>query len=99
MSVRLAAQCGLGGEPLFPYLNWPPEARLSWLKLTMPKSTVLDAIVPGSLNDSMSALPTAPAVEEMLSFRPSREGERPDTEWVPCCRRSARGSSKLWPWL
>ena len=86
-------------EGLFPYLNWLPQARLSSLKLAMPTSTVLDSVVPGLLNDGMSALPTAPATEEMLSLRFSREGERPDAEWIPCCRRSTRGGSKLWPWL
>src|SRR5436305_7574130 len=97
-SVRLAAKCGLRGC-FFPYLNWPPQARLSWLKLALPRSTVLDMIGLGSLDDGMSRLPTAPAIEEMLSLRSSREGECPETELVSCCRWPTRGGSKLWPCL
>ena len=94
MSVRLCCTMWVG-ELLFPYPNWPPQAKLSWLKLALPESIVGDTIVLGSL-DGMSPLPAALATEKMLSLRSSREGERPDTEWIPCCRL---GTSELWPGL
>jgi len=74
---------------MIPYLNCSPEYRLSWLNVVLPKSVVLEAMVPVLLGTFawLSALVAASgdSVSDGISHADERPGDKPVSR------------SRLWP--
>jgi hypothetical protein len=76
------SQTGQRTYGLLPYLNWPPEPRLSWVNVALPQSLKFDTVVSASRTNVVSALPAAASRDEMVSLWLSRSYRRPGTEYV-----------------